>query len=254
MDNLIRFRSPSKYWRDGECLIDKPVSSHVCAPSWYRELARMMDHPRVKNPTMTIKMCPPFQEALFQGYIIPAPFDFTVACGEDGELMQMLESGMKQDRQPLVEEVEPDLVEGGPWEGRIYRLRNYWRVETPPGYSCLMVTPLCRSSEDAPFEILPTVLHSDDDGWATVNVAFRRRFPIEVTRGTPMIQVIPFLREEWERQLSIWDAEKVQEIVDFREEYFSPKNRKYPEGADTSDPDQGWGAYHKLVKVPTRFR
>lgn len=76
------------------------------------------------------------------------------------------------------------------------KFHNYWTLRTPPGWSCLFLPPLNR--HHPVFEILAGVVDTD-------LYCGRIHFPFVATapdgfhvveKGTPMVQVIPFRREE----------------------------------------------------------
>ena len=205
---------------------------------------------------MMIKMCPPFLEAMTSGYLIPAPFDFWVepAPTSPTGFEQIVDEDTDPEWAPVVESVDARHFSGSPWSG-VVRLRSFWNIEPPPGYSSYLTTPLIRTPEEAPFEILPKLVDTDKPGAGSeVLAVFRKPPPFEVRAGTPLIQVVPIFRDEWEHDLYIWDEDKVEEIGSFRDQYWDPENRRFDEGADKTRPDQGWGAFHKLVKVPVRYR
>jgi hypothetical protein len=74
---------------------------------------------------------------------------------------------------------------------------NPWHIETPPGYSCLIVQPL-NHFEDR-WQILPGVVDTDQ---FSLQINFpmlwtAKNFKGVIEQGTPIAQVIPFKREDW---------------------------------------------------------
>ncbi|MFT5525956.1 MAG: hypothetical protein ACI9HK_003926, partial [Pirellulaceae bacterium] len=67
-------------------------------------------------------------------------------------------------------------------------------------------------------------------------------------------QIIPLAREDWQLDAIGLGQESIDEIAKFRDEYWSCENREFDEGADTTNPEQGYGAFNKLVKEQTRFQ
>jgi hypothetical protein len=73
---------------------------------------------------------------------------------------------------------------------------NPWAIKTPKGYSTLFVQPMHRESV---FTILPGIVDTDTYT-ATVNFPFvisDLKFEGMIPKGTPLVQVIPFKRDNW---------------------------------------------------------
>ena len=86
-----------------------------------------------------------------------------------------------------------------------------WKIKTPPGYSCIFTNPLNKNS---PIKIIDGVV--DTDSFHQVNFPFYWTGDINkeltiIQKGTPLIQVIPFKRENWKMSV------KKSELDTYRE-------------------------------------
>jgi hypothetical protein len=79
--------------------------------------------------------------------------------------------------------------------------KNFWSIKTPKGYSCLFTAPM--HGDESPFTVLPGIVDTDTF-IAPVNLPFTLKDPNfngYIPKGTPMCQVIPFKRDEWEMRI-----------------------------------------------------
>jgi hypothetical protein len=177
----------------------KPQPASKFVPDWYKNMDTVIDTGKSlsqKQPVLdglTIKKCMPVFDALTSGYIIPTPVDVYITqkdnmpwytwSSKDFEFIQF-----HSEKQALTH----PYYKGLPYPKFI----NPWGVETPPGYSCLFVTPFHHSLD---FTIFPGVVDTDKytDGvnfpFTLTNLDFEGVIPA----GTPMAQVIPFKRDSW---------------------------------------------------------
>jgi len=82
----------------------------------------------------------------------------------------------------------------------IWKFVSPWYIKTPPGYSCLFTSPMYQENI---FEILPAVV--DTDKHHMINFPFKFKGQdgkYIVSRDTPLVQIIPFKRDEWKSQIS----------------------------------------------------
>jgi hypothetical protein len=89
------------------------------------------------------------------------------------------------------------------------KFTNHWIVQTPKGYSSLFVTPF---HHDLPFTILPAIVDTDTY-FNPVNFPFLPDPDFEglIPKGTPIAQVIPFKRDNWEMSVKhIEDSKEAQ--------------------------------------------
>jgi hypothetical protein len=71
-----------------------------------------------------------------------------------------------------------------------------WSIKTPKGYSSIFTHPINRV--DLPFYTLGGVV--DTDGWGDAGshpFLLKKGWEGIIEKGTPIIQVIPFKRENW---------------------------------------------------------
>jgi hypothetical protein len=143
------------------------------------------------NPA-TIKKCMPVFDAMTTGYILYMPFDLFVKQ-QDGEPYYMWRTGKIEFHPKTQFHLYPKLneYEASP------KFVNNWIIETPKGYSCLVVAPMHRP--DTEINILPGIVDTDN---YTSPIGFpfvlkNKQFEGLIPAGTPMAQIIPFKREKW---------------------------------------------------------
>jgi hypothetical protein len=113
-----------------------------------------------------------------------------------------------------VETHHPAQVAGSPWENAaVIKFINPWIVVTPAGYSTLFVAPL--NSEAIPFRVLAGVVDTDSF-YAPVNFPavceLGRGGSCLLKRGTPLVQAIPFKREQWRSEIGRADADRLEKL------------------------------------------
>jgi len=196
----------------------EPASKNI--PDWYKNLESYIGGEKKPsgegNTTGTIKRCMPVFDVMNSGYILKTPADVFISQRETFD-----EEGNVNGKIPWYEWANFGLIQFHPIEqapnhpNRNGHKESYpkwinpWGIKTPPGYSVLFVQPFHRESV---FTILPGVV--DTDQYASpVNFPFvlnNINFEGLIPAGTPVAQVIPFQREEW--QMEIGKQENLEEV------------------------------------------
>lgn len=173
-------------------LVPDPVPAKSVLPEWVKRLK--IDDVDARNeharPTRTIRACMPFMDALGAGWIIPAPASVHIWSSEEGETRYSWDGEIK-----AIDQHGPAQVKGGIGNRMPLKWINPWLIRTAPGWSVLFVPPLNRGG--APFECMAGVV--DCDRYPNqVNFPFvmTRTGDVYVEQGTPLVQVIPFRRQE----------------------------------------------------------
>ncbi len=184
-----------------------PSSANI--PKWYANVPLEANREKriFKDGTFnsTIKRCVPFIEAITAGYVIPLPFDIFVTrvVAED-------ENGNKEDlpyyssHGPGVSFHNSDQAKDYPLNKSnkpLAKINNPWYIKTPPGYSCLFVSPL--NNKETPIEVMSGIVDTDKY-LAQINFPFTlvdEKFEGLIAAGTPIVQVIPFKRESWKMKI-----------------------------------------------------
>lgn len=200
--------------------IEKPILAKNMIPDWYKNTDSYIRGE--KKPVgdgevdSTIKRCMPVFDAISTGYIIKTYADiYTENYGGIREYqwhgLNILESHpLKQaPLHPLKTDVDT----------RFPKFINPWSIKTPKGYSCLFVKPMHR---DLPFDVFPGIVDTDKYT-APVNIIFAitdPNFEGFIPAGTPIVQVIPFKRDNWKMDLGgekeIKETKDIRDILDAR--------------------------------------
>ena len=201
MNNIIftdTINTPEKY---------KPKPASESVPEWYKNLESYISGQ--KKPTgqgqtsATIKRCMPVFDAITNGYILYTYSDVYVSQQAIPD-----ENGKPTDQTyPWYEWPSSEIIQFHPIEqapshpqanGMSYpKWINPWSIRTPKGYSILFTAPMHR---DSVFTILDGVVDTDQYD-APVNFPFVLndvKFEGLIPAGTPMAQIIPIKREDWE--------------------------------------------------------
>jgi hypothetical protein len=237
---FIKFRH-----REDHAMLDKPAKASKNLPNWFKHLKRVIPGEH-KNAPGTIKRCVPVLDAATQGYIIPSWCDWHIKVSEE-EVKVTNEDGTETTTREARIGISSagdmrlgDMISGHGWQqvgddcpikhyplGKtLMKFTNPWVVETSPGWSCLFKTP---SNHYSNIRIMEGVVDTD---------TYRRQvnFPFfwdgcntgefEIKKGSPLIHVIPFKRQELELKFDTWDHEYMNMMDTIHESHFFDKYRR----------------------------
>jgi hypothetical protein len=174
-------------------IFPKPFPATRAVPEWYKAM------PAELGPgQLTLKRCPPFLESMIAGYIIPVPATIQFAAEQGRLRWTCLDKRVKVNE--MVQWHEAVQYKGSPFENwAVLKYLNPWIVKTPPGFSTLFVSPLNRY--DAPLSFFSGVIQTDTY-YQEVHFPFLCTLgpgqSFTLKEGMPLMQVIPFRRDDWE--------------------------------------------------------
>jgi hypothetical protein len=179
---------------EDEGVIAPPMPARSLLPDWFRRLPAVdLAQISASNNGLTAKRCMPFFDALATGWLLPLAATVRLQITEGGRTVH---AGWEFDRVMVSNHAAPQVA-GHPFEPRPpMKFHNHWTIRTAPGWSCLFIPPLNRPS--AVFQCVAGVV--DTDTYASpIHLPFFATGADGVhviERGTPLVQVIPFRRDE----------------------------------------------------------
>ncbi len=188
-----------------------PIPASKSRPDWYNNLPGFLGKPLSSPPT--IKKCMPIYDHITAGYIVHNPVEQEITTqtrpSEHGDVKGFVR------RYPQAwtnqEEQEGHLHSQCPIHVNNEERRDYitfsvpWRIETPPGYSCLIQQPYFEFEKR--FTLFPGIVDTDTIDVPWVNWPGHMNTTdgesVKVQPGTPLMQIIPFKREDWEMEVEV---------------------------------------------------
>jgi len=180
--------------------VPHPIPANKCIPDWFRKLPADISYNGA-----TVKRCMPFLDSMTSGYIIPLWQDlyFKHYIEDNEDRIQYAWGGSaNKGVSHAVSNHSYEQIKGSPIGKTRFgsipmKFHSPWIIKTPPGYSCLITAPLNRYEQD--FEIISAIVDTDlyfdklnfPFIWTTPN------FEGTLKTGLPLVQVIPFKRENW---------------------------------------------------------
>ncbi|MES3026746.1 MAG: hypothetical protein V4820_02690 [Pseudomonadota bacterium] len=206
----LTFRCPKEL----EGLAPPPIPAMQGLPDWLKTMPAQAFSTVVAGDDDTVKRCPPFVDAMTNGFLIPLICDIRVENGEftwDNDLPPGGGSGFA--RSPIGFH-DASQVTGTPLfeaDRFLIKFLNVWTIEAPPGYSLLFTHPVNRF--DLPFTTLTGLVDCDQyhDAW----IHFPARWNDEgfsgvLPKGTPVAQCIPIKRESWSATTAVLTQDESQ--------------------------------------------
>lgn len=184
-------------------VLEKPKPSTEYIPQWYKDAKSYIGPENKKAPSIdntpygTIKRCMPIWDMMTAGYIIETPFDIYVRQTPTGPFFQWGE--MKALTFQTIEQYQ-----NHPYSRDInyaVRIEIPWSIKTPPGWSIMVIEP--QHHEPGPITCVSGIVDTDDFS-LPFNMFLKLRDPNfegMIPAGTPLVQVIPFKRENWTSEL-----------------------------------------------------
>jgi hypothetical protein len=181
---------------DIEKNIDFPKLSKSLIPNWYKDI------PSSKNFD-NVKKCVPFLDAMMYGYTQTTWTDINVQNTNEGTNVFF------NHEIPIFYHREKSDM---PIQNEFYNIEFIWQrpwsVMLPEGYSALVTHPINRI--DLPFFTLSAVVDFDKYCHMEIgNIPFyiKKDFEGIIPKGTPMFQILPIKRENWESEIQKYDEE-----------------------------------------------
>jgi len=201
---------------ESQILFERPAPSARSIPEWYRNMPVHMDGEEttglsktgVGSSNLTLKGCTPFLDALTTGYMYVTPFDMEFRRNEQGAINIRWATNID-----YIGVHGPDQAPGlpAPFGGneQLLKWRPGYRIITPSGYSTLFTHPFNR--HDLPFRTFTGVVDTDtyplgvEFPFQLLNSITEDIFILEA--GTPICQVLPFKRTDWQSKEIEFDEE-----------------------------------------------
>ena len=141
--------------------------------------------------------CPGMDDWLKAGYIIPAWTDIHIKANSAGLIVKFTHSGDYPPANPMADQFVKGIIDtDDDVKFCAYKLPTPWAVFAKAGYSAHVLPALFHSPFLRDLFLYPGTV--DYDSYSTINVMFSpiRECDIKIPAGTPLLQVIPFKRED----------------------------------------------------------
>ena len=217
MSKNINFRARSKTEFEVQL---KPYPAIKKLPEWFMnelpsepvpdELNDKKLHIRDRMANHTFKKCTPLLDGLGAGYIIPLWADVMIERDDESHhIFWKTKADIFSLHGPSSRRITPPTG----YDQVVYKYLNCWIPQTPKGYSCLIISPL--GYNDIPFYAVPAIVDTDS---STLELVFpmwiKTGFEGIIEKGTPMIQIIPFKRDDWDSTFDYYEDEEYRNIIE----------------------------------------
>ena len=184
----------------------KPVLAKSLSPDWWKKM-KVFQHDRGQR-IQTIRACPAMDDWLKSGWYILANRDMEVVFDNGKTYTQEFGKEVSQSQaspsHPAAQFAHSFsyLGEEGPIKDA-FKMRNAWNIITPKGYSCFYLDPFLFQNNH--FATWQGVIDTDDFNINQDNsqIIFYPKVShsFVIPKGTPLVQVIPFKRDDWQMSM-----------------------------------------------------
>lgn len=224
-------------------LMPAPIPASKDVPGWFKDIPKTTESKLGKSDSFTYinaNSCMPFLDSFTSGYLIRLHCDVYVAPveGYPARLSWNPVENNAEAFQPIKQ--RPAEVHGSylatpaGCEPHAFDWLIKWNFKAPKGYSLLMTHPFNRN--ELPFISATAIMDADDWGLAgTHSFWLKEGFEGLIPAGTPIVQVLPILREDWEleedksltREAKALDIKKQFKFTGYyRDHYWKKKSYK----------------------------
>ena len=181
--------------------IPKIEPSRINVPEWYKKISKYIDSSdKIKiypdgGSNTGVKSCFPFLDAITSGYVLKLHTDLNI---EDGTITWSHHIPPISPRNSKLSDQIPNIPGyskfTSAWE-------LFYSIKLPIGYSAIFTQPFNRF--DIPFMCSTAIVDMDSGiGPGAVPFAVKEGFSGIIPAGTPIVQIIPFKREDWSAEYS----------------------------------------------------
>ena len=174
----------------------KPIPSEEILPEWYKKLQNDFTEKNVKS-------CRGVYDAMTMGYMFVWNIDVILSKDNNGKLfISKARDRSQHDFHPHPQQqmgLYPDILLSKQKDG-IQKVMTPYQIKTPKGTSVLVTQPTFRP--DLKTEVMPGIIDTGEF-YTQFNILFMIKDfssdrDVRIQAGTPLAQVIPYQRTEWE--------------------------------------------------------
>jgi hypothetical protein len=180
----------------------KPVPATSIIPEWWKEMPVFSGGRLDLNPaaTVTAKKCAPLLDGISFGYIVELWSDVLVTQENGEPYIKWATNEPVFMAWDLSQSKGFEIPSG--FSNTVFKYFHGWVIKTPPGYSCLITHP--SGYQNLPFRTLTGIVDTDIlNTKANSPIVIKKDFEGIIKKGTPMFQILPFKREEWEMKFEL---------------------------------------------------
>jgi hypothetical protein len=178
-------------------------------PEWFKNQKPIITG-NDKQYASTVRKCPAILDILSMGYVIPLWCDFKLVRKENDVMYAVPPEVDNLFGLTTHAEVQIDAYpfDKNTFKGSV-KFYNPWEIVTPPGYSVMVVNPYYQP--ESCLKTLDGVIDTDVYHEAHINTFFTAPLGQEINlkRGMPLAQVIPFKREEYKMETAVGDHRSI---------------------------------------------
>jgi hypothetical protein len=213
--NEIEFVALNKYSFE---VCPRPFPASRALPQWWKNASpyiKSFDNPDGKKiivqngeSNASFKKCTPMLDILSSGYIVPLWADVQVSnIGNLPSLTWRVKGAVFEEHSGQDFEI-PDG-----YQKYQFKYLNPWIPKLPSGFSALIIP--CPGYPNTPFRAMSAVIDYDKTPHPLLPpVYLKENFEGIVEKGTPMFQIIPFKRNNWESSFSFLKDGELAALVD----------------------------------------
>lgn len=205
-----------------------PQPAYNFVPEWFKNMPRYQHGDKelhLQPSNLTAKHCVPLMDGFTSGYMLVTACDLEVKPVEKVLPAEMLNDpnitinapapiiNQSYPSMPIIQHRDYELAKDIPTPEGYYPGVWTWstpnQIITPPGYSVWFMHPANRY--DLPFITSSGVIDCDKNGGYGGYIPFflRKGFEGIIPKGTPIIQIFPFKRENWEK----YDSPQIENLM-----------------------------------------
>lgn len=194
-------------------------------PSWFKDLAPIVKLYKDKPfEDMSVKRCMPVLDSFVDGYYIVTNCDINVKHVGD-KVTFTGENLVREDilEHPIAQLGDMPIPEG--YAAWAYKWFNPFTVKTPEGYSCIFTQPFNRP--ESAFYTLTGIVETDNYFQPVLLPFLIKKFNGVIPKGTPIVQIIPFKREEYKSTVEIASEEYLKVQAEESNAFEANRSGKY---------------------------
>lgn len=181
---------------------EKPQPAYTLIPEWYKNMPIFSSGVKLDlnpYPNVTGKRCIPMLDGITAGYIVTLWADIFVKCVNGFMSVKWVTNEPVLESWSVQQSSTYEVPDG--FALPVFKYLHGWIPRTPAGYSCYITHPV--GYPNLPIRTITGIVDTDKlESLTNSPFVIRKDFEGIIEKGTPMFQIIPFKRDEWEAEFS----------------------------------------------------